>query len=467
VGTPKNCNPLKIILLSLIVFFVVPQVNYAQTATLDLTWNQNSEGDLKGYKVYYRAPAGAYGDPKDVGNITKYTLLGLESQKNYFVAITAYDTSGNESNKSEEISGVAQLSPNTSTTTPITTSTPGPVTTTSTPGPVTTSTPNPVTTTTPGPIATTTIRDDTHLSSTVLINNGDKVTQAENVTLTLFATDKDGNELGKDALMILKDDSLDWSDPEPYATTKNWVLSQGKGDKTVSVRFGHTADNWLSEAQDQVRLVGTQKQLKPDSILSSSEFTPFWGKDNVADGDPLTFWSSFLAFYWGNESITLDLGEVKLIESVNMYATVFFNTCYFPVNFQIELSKNNIDWEELYTLRNYTPKPAKSDSWNLNSYEGRYIKIYITKARIFFFFFYLTQIAEIEVYGYDLPEDQQSEKPDDTPLVTPGKPDDGSKEEKEGETPGEEAGGVQGAPGIPGKPAIIFSNQPYKGSVRE
>jgi hypothetical protein len=138
VGTPKNCNPLKRILLSLIVFFVMPQVSYAQTATLDLTWNQNSEGDLKGYKVYYRAPAGAYGDPKDVGNITKYTLLGLESQKNYFVAITAYDTSGNESNKSEEISGVAQLSPNTSTTTPITTSTPGPVTTTSTPGPVTT-----------------------------------------------------------------------------------------------------------------------------------------------------------------------------------------------------------------------------------------------------------------------------------------------------------------------------------------
>jgi hypothetical protein len=285
--------------------------------------------------------------------------------------------------------------------------------------------------------------------------------------LTLYATDKNGNELGKDALMILKDDSLNWSDPEPYATTKNWILSQGEGDKTVSVRFGHTEDNWLSEAQDQIKLVSTQKQLKPASILSSSEFTPFWGKDNVADGAPLTFWSSLPAFFWEDESITLDLGEVKLIESVNMYAVDFFNTCYFPVNFQIELSKNNIDWEELYTLRNYAPKPAKSDSWNLNSYEGRYIKVYITKAKIFFFFFYLTQIAEIEVYGYDLPEGQQSEKPDDTPLVTSGKPGDENKEENEGEKPGEEAGGVQGAPCIPGKPAITFSNQPYKGSVRE
>lgn len=150
-----------------------------------------------------------------------------------------------------------------------------------------------------------------------------------------------------------------------------------------------------------------------------------------------------------------------------MYAIDFFNTCFFPVNFQIEISKDNSDWEEIHTVRNYAPTPAKSDSWDINSYEGRYIKVDITKAKIFFFFFYLTQIAEIEVYGYDLPEEQQSEKPDDTPLVTPGKPGEESKEEKEGETPGEEAGVVQELPGVPGKPVITFSNQPDKGSVRK
>jgi hypothetical protein len=136
-----------------------------------------------------------------------------------------------------------------------------------------------------------------------------------------------------------------------------------------------------------------------------------------------------------------------------MYAIDFFYTCYFPVNFQIEISKDKIDWEELYTVRNYAPKPAKSDSWNLNSNEGRYIKVYITKAKIFFFFFYLTQIAEIEVFGYDLPEEQQSIKPADTPLVTPGKP---LKENKEGETPGEEGELGQGLPGVPGTPVINF-----------
>ena len=28
-----------------------------------------------------------------------------------------------------------------------------------------------------------------------------------------------------------------WTAPEPYATTKNWVLSSGDGEKTVWVRF--------------------------------------------------------------------------------------------------------------------------------------------------------------------------------------------------------------------------------------
>jgi len=42
----------------------------------------------------------------DVGNITTYTLTGLTQGQTYFIALTAYDTSHNESGYSNEVSGV-------------------------------------------------------------------------------------------------------------------------------------------------------------------------------------------------------------------------------------------------------------------------------------------------------------------------------------------------------------------------
>ena len=71
-----------------------------------LTWNANSESDLDGYNVYYGTSPGNYGDPIDVGDVTEYELTGLDEGVRYYVAITAYDTSDNESEKSDEENGV-------------------------------------------------------------------------------------------------------------------------------------------------------------------------------------------------------------------------------------------------------------------------------------------------------------------------------------------------------------------------
>jgi hypothetical protein len=64
--------------------------------------------DLAGYKIYYGTSAATYGTPVDVGNVTTYDLTGLTAGTTYYIAATAYDTSGNESVKSNEISGAAQ-----------------------------------------------------------------------------------------------------------------------------------------------------------------------------------------------------------------------------------------------------------------------------------------------------------------------------------------------------------------------
>jgi len=70
----------------------------------NLSWNPNSEADLAGYKVYYGTSSQIYGAPIDVGNQTAYTLTGLPSGATYYFAVTAYDTSSNESDFSAEAS---------------------------------------------------------------------------------------------------------------------------------------------------------------------------------------------------------------------------------------------------------------------------------------------------------------------------------------------------------------------------
>lgn len=75
-----------------------------------LKWNANTESDLAGYKIYYgqsprtgNNPTGGYTNgPVDAGKTTSYTIGNLENGKKYYFSVSAYDTSGNESNFSSE-----------------------------------------------------------------------------------------------------------------------------------------------------------------------------------------------------------------------------------------------------------------------------------------------------------------------------------------------------------------------------
>ena len=84
--------------------------------TISLEWDSNTETDLAGYKVYYGTASGVYGTPKDAGmgtpsgTKTTYDLTDpdLIIGQTYFIAVTAYDTSNNESGYSNEVSGAAK-----------------------------------------------------------------------------------------------------------------------------------------------------------------------------------------------------------------------------------------------------------------------------------------------------------------------------------------------------------------------
>ncbi|NOZ69431.1 MAG: hypothetical protein GXP46_09380, partial [Deferribacteres bacterium] len=82
---------------------------YAGDVTL--TWTPpttNADGtpltDLAGFKVYYGTASGNYSQVIDVNdpNQTQYQVTGLTNGQTYYFAVTAYDTSGNESDYSNE-----------------------------------------------------------------------------------------------------------------------------------------------------------------------------------------------------------------------------------------------------------------------------------------------------------------------------------------------------------------------------
>jgi hypothetical protein len=79
-------------------------------AQVSLGWNAittNTDGspctDLAGYKIYYGTASHQYSSYRDVGNVVTYNLTGLSTGTTYYIVATSYDTSGVESDYSNEV----------------------------------------------------------------------------------------------------------------------------------------------------------------------------------------------------------------------------------------------------------------------------------------------------------------------------------------------------------------------------
>jgi len=87
------------VLLALVAWHVP-----AHAATATLSWSANGESDLAGYTAYWGTSSGSYSGQADVGNVTSYPVTGLSEDTTYYFAVKAYDTSGNFSGYSNEVS---------------------------------------------------------------------------------------------------------------------------------------------------------------------------------------------------------------------------------------------------------------------------------------------------------------------------------------------------------------------------
>ena len=89
---------------SLVLAVCLPALSRTVFArNVNLSWTARTESDLAGYKAYYGISSRNYSTSINVGKVTSYTLTGL-NEGIYYLAVTAYDTSGNESAYSNEAS---------------------------------------------------------------------------------------------------------------------------------------------------------------------------------------------------------------------------------------------------------------------------------------------------------------------------------------------------------------------------
>ena len=89
------------LVVPLLFLFLSP----ASAVVVNLAWDPSP--DAAGYKIYYGKTSRTYGVPIDVGGATSYPL-DLPMEK-WYIALTAYDASGNESDFSVEVSWPIQV----------------------------------------------------------------------------------------------------------------------------------------------------------------------------------------------------------------------------------------------------------------------------------------------------------------------------------------------------------------------
>jgi hypothetical protein len=96
---------------ALVILFIGVIASNALAAEATLAWDPNTESDLAGYRVHYGTDSGSYTVHTDVHNVTTYTVTGLIAGQTYYFAASAYDSSGNESGYSNQVSYSVPQSP--------------------------------------------------------------------------------------------------------------------------------------------------------------------------------------------------------------------------------------------------------------------------------------------------------------------------------------------------------------------
>ena len=112
-------NRALIFLVMTMIFLAGQTTCFAESVTL--SWDANTESNLAGYKVYYKADSSSLpfngtgavegASPVDIHKQTTATISGLDPGRTYYFAVTAYNTSGIESTYSNLVTILESVPP--------------------------------------------------------------------------------------------------------------------------------------------------------------------------------------------------------------------------------------------------------------------------------------------------------------------------------------------------------------------
>lgn len=90
-------------------YFLMPCLGAPPTFSVTLAWDPSPSPEAVGYRLYFGVSSGQYTTSIQVGNISRYTLSGLNAGTAYYFAVRAYASNGLESDFSNEITSAADL----------------------------------------------------------------------------------------------------------------------------------------------------------------------------------------------------------------------------------------------------------------------------------------------------------------------------------------------------------------------
>jgi len=99
------CSIFKYLCLFVVTATVlISPVTQAYSAQSTLAWDSVNDSKVAGYKLHYGSTPGSYTKSLDTGKTTSATVTDLSEGQTYYFASTAYDSAGNQSAYSNEVS---------------------------------------------------------------------------------------------------------------------------------------------------------------------------------------------------------------------------------------------------------------------------------------------------------------------------------------------------------------------------
>ena len=104
----KVSSPLRLLSFAVLAVLACSTPLAAQT----LAWNANTESNIAGYRIEYGTVSGSPSTTIDAGNVTSRTMTGLTAGTTYYFRVIAYNTSGQTSAPSAQVSYTVPAGPN-------------------------------------------------------------------------------------------------------------------------------------------------------------------------------------------------------------------------------------------------------------------------------------------------------------------------------------------------------------------